>query len=750
MPTATDFEKLGVFYLGRPYDLRDAESRDARAPPLRLEGPRHPRGLRRHDRQRQDRPLHRAARGGRDRRHPRDRDRSQGRPRQPAADLPRARAGGLRGRGSTRTTRGGRASTPDDYAAQQAELWRKGLGRVGPGRRAHPAPARRRRLRHLHARQRRRACRSRSSSSFAAPPAAIREDGELLRERVATTATSLLGLARHRRRPDPEPRAHPARRPSSTPPGARGATSTSPRSSRRSRSRPMSARRRAGPRVVLSRARSASSSRCSSTTCSPRPGFAAWLRGRAARHGPPAAHARGQAARSRSFSIAHLGDAERMFFVSLLLNQVLAWMRAQSGTTSLRAILYMDEIFGYFPPVANPPSKRPLLTLLKQARAFGARRGARHAEPRRPRLQGARRTRAPGSSAGCRPSATRRACSTASRARPPGRAARFDRGRMEEILAGLGNRVFLMNNVHEDGPVVFETRWAMSYLRGPLTRRPDQDADGSAPQRAAATARGGRRARAGARPRPRPSGRAAPPPRRPAAVRPVLPPDVAAALRARARLPRRRARRWSTSRCCSARPRCASRTQDGRRREPSPWCWRDSAPARWPATGTGRARAVPPATSRPRPQAGAAFAELPAAAVQEEELRGVERRTSRGGSSARRSSSSSQPSPQGSCRGPARPRATSAPACTSRPRAARRRRRASSQEVRAEGGRVAGAHPPRRAGAGARVRAGDPAGAPGRDLRRRHADRRTARPEGRQQRRRSAAPPRPRAAPGAS
>ncbi len=71
------------------------------------------------------------------------------------------------------------------------------------------------------------------------------------------------------------------------------------------------------------------------------------------------------------FSIAHLNDAERMFFVTLLLTQALAWMRRQSGTTSLRAILYMDEIFGYFPPVANPPSKQPLLTLLKQARAFG-------------------------------------------------------------------------------------------------------------------------------------------------------------------------------------------------------------------------------------------------------------------------------------------------------------------------------------------------------------------------------------------
>ena len=71
------------------------------------------------------------------------------------------------------------------------------------------------------------------------------------------------------------------------------------------------------------------------------------------------------------FSIAHLSEQERMFFVALLLNQVLGWMRAQSGTTTLRSILYIDELFGYMPPVANPPSKQPLLTMLKQARAFG-------------------------------------------------------------------------------------------------------------------------------------------------------------------------------------------------------------------------------------------------------------------------------------------------------------------------------------------------------------------------------------------
>ena len=71
------------------------------------------------------------------------------------------------------------------------------------------------------------------------------------------------------------------------------------------------------------------------------------------------------------FYTAHLNDAQRMFFTSLLLNQIVGWMRTQSGTTSLRSILYIDEVFGYLPPLANPPSKTPLLTLLKQARAFG-------------------------------------------------------------------------------------------------------------------------------------------------------------------------------------------------------------------------------------------------------------------------------------------------------------------------------------------------------------------------------------------
>jgi hypothetical protein len=169
------------------------------------------------------------------------------------------------------------------------------------------------------------------------------------------------------------------------------------------------------------------------------------------------------------FSIAHLNDAERMFFVSLLLSQVLGWMRTQSGTTSLRSILYMDEIYGYLPPVANPPSKTPLLTLLKQARAFGLGVVLATQNPVDLDYKGLSNTgtwfigrlqteqdkervldglEGVGSSEG----------------------GRFDRRKIERIISGLGKRVFLMNNVHEDAPAIFQTRWVMSYLRGPLTR----------------------------------------------------------------------------------------------------------------------------------------------------------------------------------------------------------------------------------------------------------------------------------------
>ena len=188
---------------------------------------------------------------------------------------------------------------------------------------------------------------------------------------------------------------------------------------------------------------------------------------------------------SAIFSIAHLSDAERMFFVSLLLNQVLGWMRAQSGTTSLRAILYMDEIFGYFPPVANPPSKKPLLTLLKQARAFGLGVVLATQNPVDLDYKGL-------SNAGTwfigrlQTERDKMRVLDGLEGATPRRAPNSIGSEMKKILSGLGNRVFLMNNVHEDAPVVFQTRWTLSYLRGPLTRDQIRLLAGSSTARSAA------------------------------------------------------------------------------------------------------------------------------------------------------------------------------------------------------------------------------------------------------------------------
>lgn len=168
-------------------------------------------------------------------------------------------------------------------------------------------------------------------------------------------------------------------------------------------------------------------------------------------------------------SIAHLSDAERMFFVTILLNEVLSWVRSQPGTSSLRAILYMDEVFGYFPPTKNPPSKQPMLTLLKQARAFGLGVVLATQNPVDLDYKGLSNTgtwflgrlQTERDKARVLEGLEGAAAQTGTR---------FNRREMEEILAGLGSRKFLMNNVHDDEPVVFETRWAMSYLRGPLTK----------------------------------------------------------------------------------------------------------------------------------------------------------------------------------------------------------------------------------------------------------------------------------------
>jgi hypothetical protein len=249
------------------------------------------------------------------------------------------------------------------------------------------------------------------------------------------------------------------------------------------------------------------------------PGFEAWMEGEPLAVDRLLYTAEGKP-RVSVISIAHLGDRERMFFVSLLLNELLGWMRLQQGTTSLRALFYMDEVFGFFPPVANPPSKAPLLTLLKQGRAFGLGcllatqnpvdldyKGLSNAGTWwLGRLQTERdKARVLDGLEGALLSA----------------GGRFDRSYFDKSLSGLSSRVFIMNNVHEDAPVVMESRWAMSYLRGPLTR--DQIRVLMAPRKSAPAAP----AAPSTAPRAQAPVPAAVQPARAAGTeRPVLPPEI--------------------------------------------------------------------------------------------------------------------------------------------------------------------------------------------------------------------------------
>ena len=169
--------------------------------------------------------------------------------------------------------------------------------------------------------------------------------------------------------------------------------------------------------------------------------------------------------RHNIFYLAHLSDAERMFFVTLLLSAVETWMRMQKGSTSLRALLYMDEIFGYLPPTHNPSSKQPLLRMLKQARAFGLGLllatqnpvdvdykalsnagtwfiGKLQTEQDKNRLLDGLESAMGG----------------------------ISRGVFDKLISTLGKRVFVLHNIHAKQPELFQTRWTMNFLAGPLTR----------------------------------------------------------------------------------------------------------------------------------------------------------------------------------------------------------------------------------------------------------------------------------------
>ncbi len=356
-----------------------------------------------------------------------------------------------------------RGMTVAQYAADQAALWKKGLADWGQG------PERIRRLNEAVEM----AVYTPGSSagipvsvlrSFAAPPAEVRGDADLYRERVQATATGILTLVDV----DADPltsREHilvstilkhgwDADRDLDIA-ALIGAIQNPPVE-------------RIGVVDVESfypaKDRFALAMRLNNLLAAP--GFEVWMQGVPLDAGSLLFNADGKP-RLSVMSIAHLSDSERMFFVTMLLGEVLAWMRRQSGTGSLRAILYMDEIFGYLPPTANPPSKVLFLTLLKQARAYGLGVVLATQNPVDLDYKGLSNT---GTWFIGRLQTERDKARVMEGLEGASAGGVFDRGRMERILAGLGKRRFLLHNVHEDAPVVFATRWVMSYLAGPMTR----------------------------------------------------------------------------------------------------------------------------------------------------------------------------------------------------------------------------------------------------------------------------------------
>jgi hypothetical protein len=351
--------------------------------------------------------------------------------------------------------------TPDAFAGQQAQTWRQGLADWGQD------GARIERLRKaaefaIYTPGSTAGLPVSVLASFAAPAAAIRNDAELLGERAGNTATSLLSLAGV----DAPPRSrehtlvttvlsnawtdgrdldlaaliHEVQTPAFSQVGVVDVDTFFPERERFDLAMRLNA--------VLAA-----------------PGFEQWFDGEPL---DPAGllHTADGRPRVVIFSIAHLGDQERMFFVSLLLHAMVGWMRAQTGTSSLRSILYMDEIAGYFPPVADPPSKLPLLTLLKQGRAFGLGVVLATQNPVDLDYKGL-------SNIGTwflGRLQTERDKARVLDGLEGTAAGKLDRAHADRILSALGKRVFLLHNVHETAPVIFQTRWTLSYLRGPLSR----------------------------------------------------------------------------------------------------------------------------------------------------------------------------------------------------------------------------------------------------------------------------------------
>ena len=356
-----------------------------------------------------------------------------------------------------------RGQSVADFAAGQAALWKKGLGEWGQ------KPARIKALRDkvdmaIYTPGSNAGLPISVLNRFEAPPAALREDIDLYRERVQATATSVLVLLGI----DADPvtsREHILianildhcwqNDESLDLPTLIGLIQSPPMT----KIGVMDVEQLYPPAERFKLAMALNNLLAA-------PGFEAWMAGDPLDAGTLFYTESGQP-RISVVSIAHLSETERMFFVCMLLNAIIGWMRAQPGTSSLRAILYMDEVFGYLPPISNPPSKQLFLTLLKQARAYGLGLVLSTQNPVDLDYKALSNT---GTWMIGRLQTERDKARVMEGLEGVAAGAEFDRGEMEQTLAGLGKRRFLLHNVHESEPVVFNTRWVMSYLAGPMTR----------------------------------------------------------------------------------------------------------------------------------------------------------------------------------------------------------------------------------------------------------------------------------------
>lgn len=351
--------------------------------------------------------------------------------------------------------------SPEEYGQQQADVWRKGLADW------HQEPSRIQRFRDAA----KVSVYTPGSSagrpisvlrSFAAPAQAILEDSDLFNERLATTASSLLTLVG-----------------ADTDPLGREQillTSILEHAWRKSRDVDLVELVQAIQQPPISKLgvmdldtvfppndRLKFAMAVNAVMAAPT--FAAWTQGEPLDI-QQLLYAPDGRAQVAVVTLAHLSDSERDFFMSLLLNEVVSWTRSQTGTSSLRAMVYIDELFGFLPPVSEPPTKKPLLTLLKQARAFGVGLTLATQNPVDIDYKAL-------SNAGTwfigrlQTERDKKRLVDGLTAAAPGAASVNE---LNDIIGRLGKRTFLLHNVHESQPAVFRTRWVLSYLAGPMSR----------------------------------------------------------------------------------------------------------------------------------------------------------------------------------------------------------------------------------------------------------------------------------------